>query len=183
MQTFLPYPSFTRSAAVLDRQRLGKQRVEAKQILQCLLGEGSLRWRNHPAVKMWAGHEIALAQYGEAICEEWIKRGYRDSLLPFFQSRIGDNMADMPSWLGDVAFHRSHQSNLIRKMPEHYALIFTNGSIPISATLPYIWPIPLLATSPELEYTKCKFCGIEVEDPCDVPPPDICSVALSSRGL
>jgi len=30
MQTFLPYPDFARSAAVLDRQRLGKQRLEAR---------------------------------------------------------------------------------------------------------------------------------------------------------
>lgn len=28
MQTFLPYPDFVESASVLDRQRLGKQRVE-----------------------------------------------------------------------------------------------------------------------------------------------------------
>lgn len=34
MQTFLPYPDFARSAACLDRQRLGKQRLEAFQILQ-----------------------------------------------------------------------------------------------------------------------------------------------------
>ncbi len=33
MQTFLPYDSYADSAAVLDRARLGKQRVEAKQIL------------------------------------------------------------------------------------------------------------------------------------------------------
>ena len=58
MQTFLPYKDFSRSAKVLDRQRLGKQRVEGLQILQCLLGIGSLRWKNHPAVKMWKGAEL-----------------------------------------------------------------------------------------------------------------------------
>ena len=30
MQTFLPFPQFVESARVLDRQRLGKQRAEAK---------------------------------------------------------------------------------------------------------------------------------------------------------
>lgn len=34
MQTFLPYPDFAESAKVLDNGRLGKQRLEAKQILQ-----------------------------------------------------------------------------------------------------------------------------------------------------
>ena len=33
MQTFLPYPDFARSARVLDRKRLGKQRVETLQVL------------------------------------------------------------------------------------------------------------------------------------------------------
>lgn len=36
MQTFLPYPDYARSARVLDNKRLGKQRVESKQILQVL---------------------------------------------------------------------------------------------------------------------------------------------------
>lgn len=34
MQTFLPYANFEASAKVLDYKRLGKQRVEAKQILE-----------------------------------------------------------------------------------------------------------------------------------------------------
>ena len=38
MITFLPYPDFQKSAQVLDRQRLGKQRLEAKQILEINLG-------------------------------------------------------------------------------------------------------------------------------------------------
>ena len=36
MQTFLPYPAFDLSAQVLDRQRLGKQRVETLQVLKAL---------------------------------------------------------------------------------------------------------------------------------------------------
>jgi Pyrimidine dimer DNA glycosylase len=37
MQTFLPYPDFVACARVLDSRRLGKQRVEALQILRALL--------------------------------------------------------------------------------------------------------------------------------------------------
>ena len=140
MQTFLPFNSFFLSARVLDRQRLGKQRVEAKQILMCLSGTGSTRWGNHPAVKMWKGHERALALYGWAICREWTSRGYRDSLTPFFQDYcpIGESTA-MPSWLGDLLFHRSHRSNLLRKAPLHYAPHF-EADLP--ADLEYVWPIP-----------------------------------------
>lgn len=36
MQTFVPFPDFARSAAVLDDKRLGKQRVEVLQIVRAL---------------------------------------------------------------------------------------------------------------------------------------------------
>ena len=52
MQTFLPYPDFRASAQVLDRRRLGKQRVEALQVLRGLIVPG-YGWRRHPAVRMW----------------------------------------------------------------------------------------------------------------------------------
>lgn len=40
MQTFLPYPDFAESASVLDRQRLGKQRVETLQVMKALTVPG-----------------------------------------------------------------------------------------------------------------------------------------------
>ena len=79
MQTFLPYPDFTASAQSLDSKRLGKQRVEAIQIMRTLLGISTRGWRNHPAVLMWEGHEAALWRYTDAICTEWVERGYRNA--------------------------------------------------------------------------------------------------------
>jgi hypothetical protein len=35
-----------------------------------------------------------------------------------------------------------------------------------------------LAADDMLENERCKFCGFEVEFPCDEPPPDICSAAI-----
>lgn len=61
MQTFLPYASFTDNAQCLDRQRLGKQRVEAFQILKTLLYGGG--WQHHPVVRMWAGSEQCLVHW------------------------------------------------------------------------------------------------------------------------
>jgi hypothetical protein len=64
MQTFLPYPDLKKSFEVLDYRRLGKQRVEAMQILNILLSDKkSGGWVNHPAVKMWRGYEDALCVY------------------------------------------------------------------------------------------------------------------------
>ena len=61
MQTFLPHPNIRKSLKSLDSRRLGKQRVEAHQILNILLNRTKTKgWRNHPAVKMWKGHVNAL---------------------------------------------------------------------------------------------------------------------------
>lgn len=137
MQTFLPYPSFISSASTLDRARLGKQRVEAKQILMALRGESS-GWLEHPATKMWRGHECALANYGRDMCMEWIGRGYKDTLRPYFDAAIrGYSDSTPPGWLGDDAFHASHRSNLLRKDATHYSRFgWTEPH-----DLPYVWPV------------------------------------------
>lgn len=131
MQTFLPFNSFKRSAAVLDMRRLGKQRVECKQLL---LGQ----WPNHPAAKMWKGYEWHLADYAVHVCREWRSRGYNDSLLPWFISiRSSLPVTPRPSFLGDAAFHNSHRSNLMRKDREYYHQWFAQTP----DNLPYMWPI------------------------------------------
>jgi len=137
MQTFVPYGSnFRRNAEVLDRQRLGKQRVEAWQILKALtLPEYG--WQSHPAVKMWRGHTEALAEYGIVVCREWIDRGYQDSLLEKFYPYLPSMQADLPEWLDREDVMLSHRSNLIRKFPEHYGLVWPD----VPNDLPYVWPV------------------------------------------
>lgn len=145
MQTFLPYPDFAESARVLDRQRLGKQRVECLQLLRALLVPGS-GWANHPAVKMWRGRERALVAYQNAVCHEWTKvRGYKDKCWEQTAELAFRNELDPvyvpeihgPSWLGDPAFHTAHRSNLLRKNPEWYGRF---GWTELN-DLPYIWPV------------------------------------------
>lgn len=142
MQTFLPYAKFAQSAEVLDRARLGKQRIEAKQIVQTLerVTTGATKgvgWRNHPAVKMWAGHEGSLCRYAIAICLEWRQRGYRDSQLPWFRERLVRYSTRVPKWLGDPRVHASHRANLIRKAPGHYSRF---GWVE-SPRAGYFWPV------------------------------------------
>ncbi len=141
MQTFLPYASFPASAAVLDRQRLGKQRVENLQILKALTTP-SYGWQNHPAVRMWRGFESALVEYQAAICTEWHHvRGYKDTCMSKTYALIRttdiDECNTYPSWLGDSDFHRSHRSNLLRKDEEWYRQF--GWSEPTD--LDYVWPV------------------------------------------
>lgn len=138
MQTFLPFPSFSESAKCLDRLRLGKQRVECLQIAKTLLGD-SQGWSNHPAVRMWQGYELALLAYWEAVVTEWTSRGYRDSTLLIcreMQSRV-ESALKLPQFIGNDDFHRSHQSNLLRKDSLHYSQYFPAD---VPNDLAYVWP-------------------------------------------
>lgn len=159
IQTFLPYPSFRESARCLDVRRLGKQRVECKQLLLALgvpVGDHQPKrssWVNHPACRMWRRHELSLAHYGEVVCREWRERGYKDTLLDQFKAAYkwlqgrwsGEGYVygvdgcgcTYPNWIGYDAFHASHRSNLLRKDSNWYGRF---GWLE-PADLPYVWPV------------------------------------------
>jgi len=139
MQTFLPYSNFNASALVLDRQRLGKQRVETLQIMRTIAGISPGKgWINHPATKMWIGHENFLMMYQEAIVGEWLSRGYKDTCLDktYQVFETIDSSFTYPEWLGDKYFHASHRSNLLRKDYEYYSQFGWTEPIDIE----YVWP-------------------------------------------
>jgi len=165
MQTFLPYPDFARSAQVLDNKRLGKQRVECLQILNTLK-KGKFTcvhckyddnepyasdncsvnvihvwkrtpWYNHPAVKMWRGHEQALVIYGLTVCNEWRNRNFKDTCEAKIKAFEKFEVVFDPPWLGDEQLHASHRSNLLRKDPQHYGKFGWTEP----PTLEYVWPV------------------------------------------
>ena len=139
MQTFLPYNNFYQSAKVLDQKRLGKQRVEALQIFNALTGASTKDgreykgWINHPATKMWEGYEEALLLYKNKMIEEWILRGYNNTM-----ELVGlPDSIKMPPWLGDDRVHASHRSNLLRKDFNYYSKY--NWKEPID--MEYYWAV------------------------------------------
>jgi hypothetical protein len=143
MNTFLPYPDFQKSAQCLDYKRLGKQRCEAWQVYLALTKE-NYGWKNHPCIRMWRGYEIALAFYCMAICNEWISRGYKDTIKVKICEKLGIDFPEAyskehniiyPKWLGNEDFHASHRSNLLRKDPEWYGKFGWKEP----NNLPYIW--------------------------------------------
>ncbi|BBA98413.1 hypothetical protein RVR_4581 [Actinacidiphila reveromycinica] len=152
MQTFLPYEDFEAVARVLDPLRLGKQRVEAIQVLRGLTVPG-YGWRHHPAVRMWTGYEEALVRYGLEICRVWTEAGRADTCAETLRrdlpararasrkARVRSEAelardGDLPPWLGDPAFHLSHRSALVTRAPEHYRRHFPD----VPTGLPYVWP-------------------------------------------
>jgi hypothetical protein len=133
MQTFLPYPNLKKSLKALDSRRLGKQRVEAFQILNILLDRTNKKgWRNHPAVKMWQGYENALKLYFNKAVKLWISKGYKNTMkLEKTKGKI-----ILPKWFGNKKFHDSHKSNLLRKNKEHYSKFGWKEK----NDLEYFWP-------------------------------------------
>jgi hypothetical protein len=149
MQTFLPYPDFAESAAVLDSKRLGKQRVEALQVLRAVT-RLTYGWKRHPAVRMWVGYAEGVGAYGTVMCLEWVSRGNGDTVagtigvdlaaaglpsVPRTQHELTRAYA-LPEWIGDHRVHVSHQAALVRKDPAFYGPLFPDAD----PQMPYFWP-------------------------------------------
>lgn len=154
MQTFVPYANCRKSALVLDYKRLGKQRVECKQILNALdaLRTGDLHildkrgrkrkrgWLNHPCTQMWIGHEGFLINYAIFMVGEWRARGYKDTMLSEFLERANrapEDSFEPPEWWGREDIHYSHQCRLVAKDPTHYAPLFPTAD----PKRDYVWAI------------------------------------------
>lgn len=137
MQTFLPYPEFSRSAETLDLQRLGKQIIEGGQIMRALLSAtGQYGWQDHPVTALWFDRPDLLMLYVTEMTEEWQRRrgalhgaytnlidwladhGSSPQRLTMLVAEAG--FTDSPWWLGHPGFHASHRSNLLRKDAAHY---------------------------------------------------------------
>lgn len=135
MQTFMLNPdTLTHSACGLDRERLGKQRVEAYQILKTLdayhtyngspESKPKYSWSGHPAVLMWYSYEKALIAYAVATCAAWIHRGYSDTIIDklkrrYYPTLSGEWEYDVPWWWTNLksrhALVSSHQRSVHTK--------------------------------------------------------------------
>ena len=162
MQTFVPVTSsFEDIAKVLDNKRLNKQALEGWQILMTLLEldpQGNHRipksWVNHPAVKMWRGHEMALYRYIDAMVIEWKRRGYKSTIgdkakatiVRAMELGLIDEISSNPTWLSNLSTFKdiaiSHRVALLNKDYEWYSQFKwpeDKGNRP--ETYEYIWPV------------------------------------------
>jgi hypothetical protein len=163
MQTFVPIAStnFAEIAKVLDNKRLNKQALEGWQIMMNLLeldpaGDHrvSKGWSNHPAVKMWKGHEQSLYDYIVAMTDEWILRGYKTTIKDKAQATLKTAMrlnlvapiVNPPNWITEYEVYevvaKSHRIALLTKDYEWYSQFswdVDNGKPPESYD--YVWPV------------------------------------------
>ena len=137
MQTFLPYPSFARSAACLDKKRCWKQVIEAKGIISILENpEAKSRIRNHPAVRQWKGYIESLKIYFDIfLCWSMLIHKIKTS-LPMINGIDRIEKPPLPPWFGYEPYHASHRARLLEKDPEFYGIYKWRES-----PGPYIWPV------------------------------------------
>jgi hypothetical protein len=164
----------------LDKRRLGKQRVEAWQIIKVLeeydkTGEvGKKGWVNHPATKMWMGYTNALKVYFNLCVKEWIRRGCVNNLALYDvdeeKYRIVPCKFDgvhcefleefdeycFPPWFSFPPFVLAHRAALLRKEPESYAC-FDDDQIDEYYDKGYLWP----TKAPPSMYEEWKFEYLE----------------------
>lgn len=149
MMTFVTSSNLIECAKSLDYKRLGKQRVEAYQILNTLRGH-SHGWKNHPAVKMWKGYESGLAMYMNAMIDEWVLRGYKNTMK---KEEIKENPI-FPWWFYWKPLHDSHKAALNRKMPSFYH--FSVDDVFMSHG--YIWPHIIT----KKRFHLCEICECKI---------------------
>lgn len=138
VNTFIIANTPKECAKILDAKRLGKQRVEAYQIINILSGKTEGKgWKSHPAVKMWTGHLDALKYYYNCCVKQWIKRGYKNNMELY---DIEKDKIKLPWWFTWRSLQLSHIYSLIRKDPNYYNNKFNiNKNEKIFMDYGYIW--------------------------------------------
>jgi hypothetical protein len=158
--TFVTSSNLQECAQNLDNQRLGKQRVEAKQIIDAI--EKNTGWSNHLCAKMWKDHVSCLKVYYNYIVREWIRRGFINNMKLYDldessfvilktefdgtktiveESTVGK--ITFPWWFSWEPFIYSHRAALLRKNPEFYTPRFKDPCSSQYLQYGYIWPSKL----------------------------------------
>lgn len=161
MITFVPFPSYEKSAKVLDRQRLCSQRREGCGLLN---GITKSKVGDHPGRlpamwQMWWYYPEALAVYIRTIDQEWQNRGYQTfKIIPAVTLALEKVGLDknvmyksqeelefeglMPLWHNWDDFHKSHRLKLAWKKWEFYEGKFEDVLVMPEKEPEYIWPTP-----------------------------------------
>jgi len=114
--------------------------VDSKRLIRLNEIYISLGFVYHPALLMWLGHEDALKEYINVHIDEWVCRGFKNTIKKY---DLCDKIIVRPEWTYDTYFHQCHRSNLLRKEIEngespHYQTMFDISQIHI--VRPYFWP-------------------------------------------
>lgn len=151
MNTFIIDDDPIKCAQLLDYKRLGKQRVECIQILNAINSANQNGWINHPCIKMWKDHELSLRYYTNCMIEEWLVRGYKNTIAKFTEYET-----NMPWWFYCKMLQNSHIASLLRKNKTYYQEIFDIKNYEKYMEFSYIWISKLSKEQIELLKTNAN---------------------------
>jgi len=77
-----------------------------------LIGMG---FKSHPCVTMWLGFETGLCYYINAHINEWVSRGYKNTMTTYSEAQ-----PIFPSWCNDEAVLDAFRANLMTKEIERF---------------------------------------------------------------
>ena len=103
------------SISLSDKLKFESNIRIAETYNQITLGKGG--YPHHPVNKMWLDYPDALAYYHNMCIDEWIKRGYNNTMKHIVHVKDFKR----PEWIGDERIHKSHRSYLLRKDYEFYS--------------------------------------------------------------
>lgn len=173
----------------LDFRRLGKQRLEAKQLIDILKmidnGEdvSNVGFSSHPVTQMWIGYTNALKAYYNLCLQEWIDRGYNNTMKKYdidetkFINRevkfdgikttfiSEDTEYSFPPFASFKPFILTHKAALYKKDPNFYAG-FLNDELEPYVNLGYLWPTHygnIIYEKWELKYIHPPGSGVPVQ--------------------
>ena len=174
VNTFVTSNSVKECASNLDNKRLGKQRVEAKQIIDCLESGGRKGFANHPATLMWKDNIIGLKYYCNAMITEWKSRKnskgkeFLNTMELYKLDEKLDEKEIMPWWFYCKQLQLTHKCSLLRKNPSYYKFKLSENEEPFMY-VGYVWPSKL--SEKGIERLKNGELRIKLCEPlgCGVP--------------
>lgn len=139
---FHPHLTAEDSLACLDDRRLGKQRLEALQIIRLLDSSVTVTrgFSRHPAVLSYRGYVPYLKLYYNACLEEWCRRGKKNTMAPLPVECEAPNGVVVPWFIPCVPRLMADRAALLRKDPVWYGRQFASLNIPeYYHSLGYCW--------------------------------------------
>jgi len=169
VNTFITYSDLKKNFKILDYKRLGKQRLEAKQILNVLEGKQE-GYKNHPIVKMWQDHIPGLKVYLNYCIDEWVSRGYNNTMqketIDLSENDVDNEIDLLPWWCFNKQVQNTHKASLIRKDPDYYIPKFQDFDMKKYIIHGYIWTNRL---DTETKWKLYNNEELELSNICDKP--------------
>lgn len=147
MQTWLTRMSFLDTFEELETPLLAQTARHAHELMQRMLMDVVFDKTiaipdNHPIIRVWTGHEIALAAYVAGASAELNRRGvacgwHLAAGKMVHEIRLNEDAPfEQPPWLFDTDLLRSHRSNMVRRWPSEYGDKWSGTP----ELMPYLWP-------------------------------------------